>query len=134
MCVDHDIAFGPTTVAQLVNHDKDIVAGIYRQRRPSQVLEVFNMAYQPYYDTVAFPKTGVFEVGAIGLGCALIKVDVLKKLGYPQFDYHRAVKAEDSLSEDVDFCQKAKFAGYKVFIDPTIRCDHHGQSIYRIDR
>ena len=133
MCVDHDIAFDPTTVAQLVNHDKDIVAGIYRQRKEQQILEVFDKTYFPYQDTKHFGKD-LFEVGAIGLGCALIKVDVFKKIGYPQFDYHRAVKAEDSLSEDVDFCMKARNKGYQVWIDPTIRCDHHGQSIYRIDK
>jgi GT2 family glycosyltransferase len=132
MCVDHDIAFGPTTVAQLVNHDKDIVAGIYRQRRPSQVLEVFDKNYRPYYEANQFGDK-LFEVGAIGLGCALIKVDVFKKIGYPQFDYHRAIKAEDSLSEDVDFCMKARNKGYQVWIDPEIRCDHYGQTVYRIE-
>jgi len=134
MCVDHDIAFAPSTIAQLVAHNKDIVGGIYRQRRPSQVLEVFNMAYQPYYSTKVFPEKGLFEVGALGLGCTLIKVDVLRKIGYPQFDYHRAIKIEDTLSEDVDFCKKAREAGYQVFIDTGIHCDHHGQTIYRIDR
>lgn len=133
MFVDHDIAFAPTTVAQLVNHNVDIVGGVYRQRRPSQVLEVFNKAYQPYYSMKAFPQTGLFEVGAIGLGCALIKVDVLRKIGYPQFDYHRAIKIEDTLSEDVDFCQKAARIGIKIHIDTDIRCDHHGQTIYRIE-
>ena len=132
MCVDHDIAFDVTTIAKLVAHNKDIIGGIYRQRRPEQILEVFNMAYHPYYDTKAFYTTP-FEVGAIGLGCALIKVDVLKKIGYPQFDYHQAIKAEDSLSEDVDFCQKAKKAGYRIWIDPDIRCEHHGQSVYKIN-
>jgi glycosyltransferase involved in cell wall biosynthesis len=133
MCVDHDIAFAPTTVARLINHGKDVVGGIYRQRKPSQVLEVFKMDYTPYYSTKAFPSPNLFEVGAVGLGCALIKVDVLRKIGYPQFDYHRAIKAEDSLSEDVDFCQKARAVGYRIFVDPSIRCDHYGQSVYRIE-
>lgn len=133
MCVDHDIAFDSTTIARLYAHQQDIVGGIYRQRRPSQVLEVFNMVYQPYYSKKVFPEKGLFEVGAIGLGCALIKVDVLRKIGYPQFDYHRAIKIEDTISEDVDFCQKSRKAGYRIFIDPEILCEHHGQTVYRVD-
>lgn len=129
--VDSDIAFPPDTLVKLLAHQKDIVAGVYRQRKPEQILEVFNHAYRPYSDVRVLTPTP-FKVGAVGFGCTLTSMKVLRDLEYPQFDYHRAIAAEDTLSEDVDFCQKAKKRGYDIWVDSDILCDHHGKTTYRI--
>jgi len=39
---------------------------------------------------------------------------------------------ENTLSEDIDFCIKAKNKGINIFCDPSIKCDHIGTNIFKI--
>lgn len=60
-----------------------------------------------------------------GLGCALIKTDVFKKIGFPYFkwvqyeDEHRGV-----LGEDLFFACKCKEKGIPVYTDVRVKCGH----------
>jgi GT2 family glycosyltransferase len=73
------------------------------------------------------------EIGGCGFGCVLVKKEVLEKVGYPQFVYHSALDHNNTFSEDLDFCRKARSKGYKIFADTTIRCDHHGQRVFKVE-
>jgi hypothetical protein len=39
---------------------------------------------------------------------------------------------ENTLSEDVDFCKKAKSKGYPIFVDTSILCGHIGKKVFTI--
>lgn len=129
--VDSDISFARDTLVKLLSRNKEIIGGVYRQRKPDQILEVFDKSYRSYTDTKTF-TTNPFEVGAVGFGCVLTKTSVLQSVGYPQFDYHRAISIENTLSEDVDFCKKAKAVGISTWVDPSIICEHHGKTSYMV--
>lgn len=73
-------------------------------------------------------STGIEEVKSVGTGIMLINTDVLKNIPAPWF-------CEDPVSrigEDVWFCNQARTAGYKIFIDHDISKDvvHIGEFDY----
>ena len=129
--VDYDISFQPDTLKKLLSHNKPIVTGIYRQRLEPQALEIYNMNLNkiPYNE---LRDKGVVEIGGCGFGCVLIKKEVFVDVGYPQFIYHHAVDHNNTFSEDLDFCVKARNKGFTIWVDTSILCDHHGTRVFQV--
>src|SRR5690606_1027261 len=112
--VDSDISFAPDTLKKLLSHDKDIVTGVYRQRLPEQILEIYRIK-DWNFTNVSLEEIQPFdEIDACGFGCVLVKKQVFVDVGYPQFEYHSALDHRHTVSEDVDFCIKAKNKGFKI--------------------
>jgi hypothetical protein len=133
--VDYDISFPPDTLAKLLSHDKPMVTGLYIQRIPGQkALELYRLAPNGgHIRPLLHELTNELEpVDGCGFGCVLIKTEVLKAVGYPQFVYHPALRMEDTLSEDVDFCNKVRKLGYDMWADTTVRCGHHGMTVFEV--
>ena len=128
--VDSDLAFPPDTLEKLLSHDKDIVSGLYIQRLPGQNLELYGKTGRIKIEELTGP---LMEIESCGFGCVLVKSEVLKKVGYPQFVYHSALDHSHTLSEDTDFCIKAKKAGFSIWADSTIRCDHKGNTWFKLE-
>ena len=63
------------------------------------------------------------EIKGGGLGIALIKVDIFKKLSYPYFKF---VTYEDDsvLSEDLYFCNLASENGCNIKCNPRVKGNH----------
>jgi glycosyltransferase involved in cell wall biosynthesis len=133
--VDYDIEFDRDTLKKLLSHDKHIVSGLYIQRKPGQhILEIYRdngFGGQSNVDIKDLQKK-LEPIDGCGFGCVLVKSEVLRGIGYPQFTYHHAIKIEDTISEDVDFCRKAKSKGFKMFADTTILCRHHGNIAFGV--
>ena len=135
--VDSDIAFERDTLKKLLAHNKDIVSGLYIQRKPNQhVLEIYedngtggvrNMTYEKLKDR------GLVQIMGCGFGCVLVKKEVLTAVGYPQFEYHSAIDHANTISEDNDFCGKARNKGFTIWADSTILCKHIGGFTYTVD-
>lgn len=123
--VDHDITFPSDTLERLLEHDADLVCGVYRQRLEPQMLEVYGLDGQrlEYKDICDKP---LVEIGSCGFGCVLIHKEVLEEVGYPQFEYHPALDHNNTLSEDTDFCVKARKKNYTLWCDPSVLCGHIG--------
>ena len=137
LSVDSDIAFAPDTLIKMLAHDKDVVSGLYIQRKPGQhILEIYEhtptggVANMPYGKLKGRP---LVEVAGCGFGCSLIKAEVMRKIGYPQFKYHSAISITETVSEDVDFCRKARDNGFKIWADPSILCRHTGSFTFNVD-
>jgi len=135
--VDSDIAFTPDTLTKMLAHDKDVVSGLYIQRKPGQhILEIYEhtatggVTNMPYGKLKGRP---LVEVAGCGFGCALIKAEVMRKIGYPQFKYYSAISMNETVSEDVDFCRKAKDNGFKIWADPSVLCRHIGSFTFNVD-
>jgi FkbM family methyltransferase len=130
--VDHDITFPPDTLKKMIQHDKDLVAGVYRQRLEPQRIEIYDlnqhrMEYSDVYDK------SLVQIGGCGFGCVLVKKKVLAGVGYPQFEYHPALDHGNTISEDTDFCKKAMSRGFTLWCDPSIRCGHIGSTTMRVE-
>lgn len=135
--VDSDIAFEKDTLAKLLAHDKDVVSGLYIQRRAgAHILEIYEttpsngLANMPYD---RLKGRGLTQIGGCGFGCVLVKVEVLREVGYPQFEYHSAIDHSHTISEDNDFCRKATSKGFTIWADPSILCNHIGSFTYTVE-
>ena len=134
--VDSDISFGPHTLQQLLDHDKDVVCGLYRQRIADvQVIEAFESTPNGGFHHIPYERLkdqGLYKLGACGFGCTLIKRQVFVDIGYPHFQYYSAIDHKNTFSEDLDFCRKAGTKGYEIWADTSILCDHHGQTVFKV--
>ncbi len=134
--VDSDISFPKDTLERMLKHDVDMVSGLYIQRIPgTHSLEIYESGDHGGSRRIPWNKckdNPFFEIVACGMGCCLIKSKVLREVGYPYFTYHSALDHNNTVSEDVDFCRKARQKGFKIFADTTIRCKHSGNSTFEV--
>jgi len=127
-CVDSDIILPKDSLTKLLKANKDIISGLYIQRKyGQQIPELFKRVSTGtiHYDINEL-ISGVMEVDACGFGCVLIKGHVLKEMQYPHFLYRSSIDFNDTESEDTYFCRKAKENGYSIWADTTIVCSHKG--------
>ncbi len=119
--VDPDTVLPQKAIETLAKHDLPIVSGIVFKRTypfPPSVYKK-NEDGSRWIPIVDYPDTGLIEVEGIGSACMLVKREVFEKIGYPQFEYIEGIR-----SEDFDFCEKALQAGYKIFVDCSVKCGH----------
>jgi FkbM family methyltransferase len=135
--VDSDIILPKDTLTKMIATDKDIISGLYIQRKPNeQILEVYMSTPGGGCTNIPYSlleNLGVVEIEACGMGCALIKSEVFRKTPYPHFFYKEALTMQETVSEDVYFCRKAKVHGFTVWTDPSIKCDHIGATKFSLD-
>lgn len=136
MWIDSDIVFQPTDFEKLLRRDLDIVGGVYLMDNNTNYAVVKNWDVKYFQTNGMFEfmersdiagQTDPIEVCYTGFGFLLIKRGVFEKLEYPWFEPHvtdfgNGVK--DFASEDVSFCIKARDAGFKIHIDPTVQLGH----------
>ena len=58
-----------------------------------------------------------------GMGCALIKTDMFRRIKYPWYDWVN-YKSRGMLSEDLYFCEQCKAKGIPIFTDTRVNCGH----------
>lgn len=71
-------------------------------------------------------ERGEFKVpirGA-GMGCALVRTDVFKRVSFPYFRYVVYGDRNGVLSEDYYFCKQCRDAGMSLYADARVRCGH----------
>ncbi len=131
--VDDDMLCPPDLFYQLAAHDKDIVAALAFTRNPDhkpviyQTLEgydpVSNASYGLTKMVMNYPKDQLVECDGVGFGAVLIKTEVLRKVPKPWFF------GMEQTGEDVAFCNKAKKAGFRVWMDTSIKLGHLGAPV-----
>lgn len=122
--VDADVGFNSDALQRMLAHDKDIIGLAYNHRRlPLETV------VRPLDGDIGKPlPKELFECASVGTGTLLIKTSVLDKLGAPWFEF--IYDEQGRVSEDVNFCRKARSGGYKIWIDPTIPIVHCGEYLY----
>ena len=146
MFVDADIQFNPQDIVKLVNHDKDIVGGIYPQKTlpPKMVVNTLNNSEQ---------QGDLIEVGTLGTGFMLIKRSVFEKMieegatpyvdaiglspeeNANQYDFFQCTIDSKGryLTEDWSFCRRWRQLGGKIWADTTIALAHVGYYRFQPD-
>ena len=132
--LDSDMVFKPDTLIKMMDtlqkNDLDILSGLYFRRVPpySPVLfdkievEGLNCDYSEFKE---IPE-GLFEVGACGFGCVLMKTDVFFDV---QSKFGNMFAPIGNTGEDIAFCWRARQCGYKIICDPSVICGHVGYSV-----
>ena len=127
--LDSDVHPPKDAIAKLMAHKLPIVSALYaRRQNPS-----WNQMLRRSGDGFRFTpiEEGTYEPGslvecdAVGFGCVLIETHVFKTMERPWFRWSEYY-AIGGISEDFNFCMKAKQSGFKIIVDTSIVCKHSG--------
>lgn len=127
--VDDDMLCPPDLFHKLAAHDKDVVGALAFTRNPDHKPVIYETVegVDPVSGSYGFtrfvhnyPRNQLVECDAVGFGAVLIKTSVLKKVPRPFFF------GMERTGEDITFCIKAKKAGFRVWMDTSIKLGHLG--------
>ena len=135
--IDSDIEWSVDAFKRIYESDLDIISGLYQtnpygkvavhypddQGRPTQVNKVEFLLHED-----------PLEVGGVGFGFVAMKQGVFENMERPWFLIRR-VQWDDSdypvnVGEDYSWCAAAQNAGYKIWIDPLVKVNHHKEAVY----
>ena len=123
--VDDDQIFNPNTLRKLVDRDVDVVSGLYVGRNvPFEPVAYDKEDERGFVKSVTLENThsGMLEVKAVGAGALLARCNVFKNLEKPYWRLGQTNNA--SLGEDIDFCQRVRKTGAKIFVDLDVCVGH----------
>ena len=113
MFIDSDMLFPPTIVEELLARNRDIVGCAYRSRQPPHEF----MVYDLNNERPTKRDTGCKLVNAIPSGMMLVRRRVFETIPYPWFFNSYGTCPEEFVGNDVNFCHKAREAGFKIACD-----------------
>jgi glycosyltransferase involved in cell wall biosynthesis len=135
--IDSDEEWDPEWIFKLLAYKEEVI-GLPVVKKSDQVM--FNIKALP--QGLKMQQNGLMEVEAVGTGFMKISRAALKKVwdispeyknegrtGRMVFDVQ--VVNGDLVSEDNIFCQKWRNLGGKVFIEPSMTCNHIGVKKYQ---
>lgn len=111
--LDSDMVFPPDALKRLLAHDKDIVCATYCRREGATE----PMGCTVEWDGINSNATGLIEGGRLPTGCMLIRMLVFDKMDKPYFRWGINEGKSEIVGEDVEFCDRARALGYKVWVD-----------------
>lgn len=121
--VDSDVLARHSTIRKLLAHDKDIVAGVYPMMQRCRIS--WCLSREERYTPLPINElpNNLFKAKFVGCGMMLVKMEVFDKLKWP---YWKDVFAPGIkiVGEDLYFCKMAREAGYDIWVDPKIKCNH----------
>lgn len=128
--IDDDMALEPNTLIRLLEHDVDVISGLYLNRVHPHSPIIFDYNPIKRYSThhLRDGEKGLIEIEACGFGCLLVKTHVFALLEEP---YVRAGQIyPDKRSEDVDFCLRLRATDIKIHCDLDIVAGHIGTATF----
>ena len=138
--IDSDIEWTPEDFLKLYYSDLDIISGLY-QTNPNGTVAVNltdPLGRPTLVNKVHFLLWDVpVEVGGVGFGFVAMKSGVFEKMNRPWFKI-REVQWDDvdfkvNMGEDYSWCEGAKEAGFKIWVDPLVKLKHHKEIIYVVE-
>lgn len=138
--IDSDIEWTPEDFLKLYYSDLDIISGLY-QTNPNGTVAVNltdPLGRPTLVNKVHFLLWDVpVEVGGVGFGFVAMKSGVFEKMNRPWFKI-REVQWDNldfkvNMGEDYSWCEGAKEAGFKIWVDPLVKLKHHKEIIYVVE-
>jgi glycosyltransferase involved in cell wall biosynthesis len=134
--IDSDEEWKPEWIFTLLNYDVDVV-GVPVIKKSD--IPAFNVKALP--DGMRLDKNNLMEVEAVGTGFLRISKNALEQIWDDSPEYTNENRKcrmvfdiqiidGDLVSEDNIFCQKWRKLGGKVYIDPSMTCNHIGAKKY----
>ena len=142
--VDNDVVLPKDALQNLLDEPVDVCLGYYAHRGADNlysgrqnVCKYLNELGFPWFNYPSESEYTAAELKKLkdkgekkirihggGMGCALIKVELLKTLEYPWYDWVNYADRHGMLSEDLYFCEKCKMANIPVYTDVRVGCGH----------
>lgn len=140
--VDSDIILPKDFIQKMLDIIKEkkdafLATGYYNKKVVNErITELYGFtedgkSIQNVRESVLPKDGGVFEIQGCGFGCCLVKNSVMQEVldKYKMcFEYHQ--NPGILVSEDLDFCEKAKHLGYKLYADVGMKCLHIGKAVF----
>jgi hypothetical protein len=116
---DSDMKFPKDAFARLVDSDKDLISGVYFQRKPPYWPNIYKYnakkrGFERYLD---YPPNVIAPIGGFGFGICYTSMDLLRAMPESPFKF-------GEFSEDLGFCRMAEERGFTPYADTGIECDH----------
>ena len=143
LMVDNDVVLPKDALLNLLEEGKEVCLGYYAHRDSDNVYrgrtcvckltdergkKYFNYPLESEYTAKELSDLREqgkhkLQIHGGGMGCALIKMSVIKKLKYP---YYNWVLYNDKgmLSEDLYFCEELRKKGIPIYTDTRVGCGH----------
>ena len=124
--IDDDMTYPADGLTKLLEHDLDVVSGVYLSRSYPHQSVVFDLADD---DGLACPmylidKPSLKPIVAAGFGFLLVKMSVFDKMDEP---YVRLGEMDvEEWCDDLGFCKRMREAGIQLYADMTVLCGHMG--------
>lgn len=122
--VDYDVLSRPSTLKKLLEHDKDIISGVYPTIQKKCNIGWCLSREEPFK---ALPinelPNNLFKAKTLCDGMMLVKTEVFDKLEWPYWRSEFDI-GDLKTGHDIYFCAKARAAGYDLWVDPKIKCSH----------
>lgn len=127
--LDTDMSFPPETAIRLALHERPFVACNYLMRGG----KFFTARRDGRQVETTADSTGLEAVDSVGLGVALMRMDVALALPRPWFRHGLNEQGQD-IGEDVMFCRAAREAGFPIWVDHDLSKEigHVGLYTHRI--
>lgn len=139
LMVDNDVVLPRDALINLLDDEKDVCLGYYAHRDADNIyrgrtsickLGWFNYPLESEYTAEELEELKEkgqhkIEIHGGGMGCALIKTSVFKKISYPW--YYWVTYTDDkrgTLSEDLYFCEQCRMANIPIYTDTRVGCGH----------
>lgn len=136
--LDSDMRFPPDTLDVLLSHNEPFVAVNYPTRRmpiypTARVKNADGTQFHALYQQES--DEGLREVDLVGLGVALIDLDVFRLLPKPWFMFMYHPEIDDYTGEDFFFSHHARNNGVKILVDQSLSYEikHVGETEFRHD-
>lgn len=123
---DMDQTYPANTITKLLEHNLPVVGAKVHRRYPPFDPIMFKGKINAYERIDKWEDGELVEVDATGSGCLLYDMRIFYDLPSPWFKFQPNPDPEKpgGIGEDVGFCSKLKEAGYKIYIDTSIKCGH----------
>ena len=145
LMVDNDVVLPKDALQNLLEDPKEVCLGFYAHRDADNIyrgrtcvcklyddkgVKFFNYPLESEYTaeelrTMRDSNQYKVQIHGGGMGCALIKTDVFRKIEYPWYDWvnykngHRGM-----LSEDLYFCEACRKKRIPIYTDTRVVCGH----------
>jgi hypothetical protein len=134
MWIDSDQVFEPNDFFKLLEHDKDIVSGLYLRKPQGDTLNDVPIEFACFNENGKRLYTNevngeLRKVWSNGMGWMLVKKGVFEKIEYPWFG--PIIEGLGFHGEDVSFQLRAKDVGFDSNVDTSIIVGHEKEVVLK---
>ena len=130
--IDSDMILPEDAIHNLLDPDVPIVTGVTRYKNDSGRAPIFRYTTDSEgsdswkWDEI---PAGRFEIRSGGVACAMISVDLLRRMKRPWFVWEERANGT-YVGEDIGFYEKLHDMGVPTQADGRVRCGHVGRYVY----